>query len=280
MIIVWVAGGLGNQMFQYAFGRAQSMATSRRLRLDLSFFRSNKERNYELGSLQIRAKPLGRVSQALVDRFVAPRYERLKPLFPLKELLEASFDGTLPRSARPLYVRGYWQGEPFFRSAADEIRAEFVSRLRPSAKAQRLSSLIDASRSASIHVRRGDHAANQIYQGIHGVLAPHYYQSAVQLVAQQVPHPTFFVFSDDLQWVRANLALPSGTVYADAGLSSVEDLLLMSRCQHHVIANSTFSWWAAWLNTSPIKIIVAPRRWYAVDGMEPPGLIPGTWIRL
>jgi hypothetical protein len=112
------------------------------------------------------------------------------------------------------------------------------------------------------------------------VLTADYYKSAVQLMAQYVPRSTHFVFSDDIDWVRANLDFPPGTVYANASPSPVEDLFLMSRCQHHIIANSTFSWWAAWLSASPHKIVVAPRCWYVVEGQEPPGLIPDTWVRL
>lgn len=280
MIITWLAGGLGNQMFQYAFGRAQSIAARRRLRLDLSFFRGSRERRYELGDLQVRARPLGSLGQALVDRFTAPRYERWKRLFPITELRESSFHGALPTSARPLYLRGYWQGEAFFRTAAAEIRAEFVSRTAPGPEAQELSLQIDAAQSVSVHVRRGDYVTNPLYREIHGPLALDYYESAVHAIEQRIPRPAFFVFSDDIDWVRANAAFPPNTVYWDRGHSAVEDLVLMSRCQHHIIANSTFSWWAAWLDASPAKVVVAPRRWYAQADREPPDLIPSTWIRL
>ena len=141
---------------------------------------------------------------------------------------------------------------------------------------------IESCHSVSLHVRRGDYASDPVFLAMHGLCPLDYYERAVKHVSERVSDPVFFLFSDDPDWVRANLNV-HGTVEVvdqngpDAGS---EDLRLMSRCRHHIVANSTFSWWGAWLNGGAPKIVVAPQRWFADESMNAVDLIPEAWVKL
>src|SRR5262245_48269614 len=136
--------------------------------------------------------------------------------------------------------------------------------------------------SVSLHVRRGDYVRDPALNRIHGTCSLEYYADAIDYVAQRVPGARFFVFSDDLRWVEHNLPIrhPVEYVRHNTGQQGHEDIRLMSHCQHHIIANSGFSWWGAWLDPRPEKIVCAPARWFADDRYDTRDVIPASWVKL
>jgi hypothetical protein len=133
----------------------------------------------------------------------------------------------------------------------------------------------------SLHVRRGDYLQNPVTFAIHGIATLDYYQAAMQTIADSVVQPYFFIFSDDMEWVKANLKItfPRHYIEHNQGMESYNDMRLMSLCQHHIIANSSFSWWGAWLNPSAEKTVIAPGKWFA-DNKNIEDLLPAEWIKL
>jgi hypothetical protein len=180
------------------------------------------------------------------------------------------------------YLQGYWQSERYFLKHASTIRKDFTFRQSPSGQNADLMRTILDSAAVSIHVRRGDYVSNPKTFANHGICTPEYYFNAIDIMRQRVPNARFFAFSDDPQWVTSVLAPRcDGMIVVDHNQAedSCNDMQLMSLCRHHIIANSSFSWWGAWLNQNPDKIVVAPRNWFA-NGKDSTDLIPETYIRL
>jgi len=249
MIIVKLKGGLGNQMFQYAHGRNLSYRGKTVLKLDKSFFKNTiwqriigvTSRKYELGEFNINAK--------LTDK----KY---------KNILE-----------------GYWQNEKYFKDIRKTICEDFTLK-KESSNFKKSAKIISQTHSVSVHFRRGDYAEKRKTQKYHGLLDTNYYQRALDIINEKVKNPHFFVFSDNPSWVKKNLSInkPLTVISGFHKLTNPEELILMSLCKHNVIANSSFSWWGAWLNKNSKKIVIAPKRWFRakIDSE----IVPQSWIRL
>ncbi len=144
-----------------------------------------------------------------------------------------------------------------------------------------MNDIVACPTAVSVHVRRGDYASNPETNRFHGTCSLEYYSDAFAVICDRVDNPTFFVFSDDPAWTRTNIRPPGKTVYVTHnGSAAVEDMRLMSHCVHHIIANSSFSWWAAWLSSSENKIVVSPEQWLATGSAPVKDLIPKEWIRV
>ncbi|MBS1565210.1 MAG: alpha-1,2-fucosyltransferase, partial [Bacteroidetes bacterium] len=141
---------------------------------------------------------------------------------------------------------------------------------------------VEKTNAVSLHIRRGDYVTVAHTNQLHGTCSIDYYQRAAELIADVSPDPVFYIFSDDIAWVRENLQLPFPIVFVEGNdeAHAYEDMRLMSRCRHHILANSSFSWWGAWLNGRPDKIVVAPQKWMNNDSIVPKDLIPVSWKRL
>lgn len=292
MIITQVIGGLGNQMFQYATARALAIRLNTDLLLDIAAYDAKKmHQGFELqrifnihagiaNSEDVR-RVLGWQAFPGVGRLLRHRiFSRFRSGTWFAEPHYFYWDG-LSHATEECYLSGYWQSERYFADAAAILRAEFAFTLPASEQNARLAQQIEAANSISLHVRRGDYVSNNKSHAVHGSCSPEYYRRAVQYMAQQVADPHFYIFSDDMEWVRQELRLPFPCKYVEnnRGSESYNDMRLMSLCKHHIIANSTFSWWGAWLNSSPQKIVIAPERWF-VDDRNTADLYPKGWIRL
>lgn len=290
MIITHLIGGLGNQMFQYACARRLASTRQAALKLDLTGFAAYPLRSYALDVFRISAEIS---ADAEVQRF--RRRARLEARAPrwLRGLLPGSrhtvvrersfaFDPAAFAVDGDLLLDGYWQSEKYFLDIADLLRQEFSLRrpLHPANAA--LAELIRNVDAVSIHVRRGDYVTDVAANRVHGICTVDYYQRAVHAIAARRPVPHLFVFSDDLQWTKDHLRFQFPTVYVDgnAGDKQAEDLVLMSLCRDNIIANSSFSWWGAWLNGNPGKTVIAPARWFAAESMDDRDLLPSTWLRV
>jgi Glycosyl transferase family 11 len=284
-VTVRLAGGLGNQLFQYATGRALAMQHGVPLWLDHSALdrhvAGETPRTFELDMFAIRAEAapstfmahirsspslLGRLTQAFAqDRIVRELGKRFQP--------------SLLRHKPPVLLIGYWQCERYFEGIAAELRQELIPLAEPAPQNIRLAELMCQAPCASIHVRRGDYVSDPSANRFHGTCSPSYYTQAAQLLSDQHRVDRFFLFSDDLSWCRTNLTLPGEVipVHHNQRQQSYWDLWLMRQCHHHIIANSSFSWWGAWLNERPDKVVIAPKRWFA-DHTIVHDIIPSTWV--
>jgi hypothetical protein len=293
MIVSQIIGGLGNQMFQYAAGFALANQRNQTLALDISGFLSYQRHNgFELTrifSIDSKIASDGDLKHTLNWQAISPvKRLLLSPKFSFLRnggwVVEPYFNHWEGLNQAPMdaYLVGYWQSEKYFKSIESAIRKNFSFKLPMSQLNQNIANLITKSNAVSLHVRRGDYATNASALAVHGLCTIKYYQEAIQLIAQQVKKPHFFIFSDDLLWVKGNLRINYPTTYVDhnTGAESYNDMRLMSLCKHHIIANSSFSWWGAWLNTNSDKIVVRPQNWFSDINKNTKDLLPDSWISL
>jgi hypothetical protein len=292
-------GGLGNQMFQYALGRRLALERGVPLRLDLGWFAEARERGvdtvreYMLGGWRVSAPAASAEDLARFDAAaqstgllarVARRVRRMLPARPARGTVYErgpAFDPGVLQVAAPAYLHGYWQSEKYFDSIGETLRAEFVPAEPICTYIAELAQYAADPNTISLHVRRGDYAHNAATQAFHGLCSPQYYAAAASLLAAKLSAPRFLVFSDEPEWARENLQLgwPARVVEHAPGSSPHQEMWLMSRCAHHVIANSSFSWWGAWLRPAPGKTVVAPRQWFRDPSHDGPDRLPASWLR-
>jgi len=288
MVIVRLMGGLGNQMFQYAMGRALASARQVPVKLDFEYLKSDAKRAYALHGWNISA-PFATPFELLRIRVANKLSWKLMPSAPfyVRPVLREQaflFDPDVSRAPRRCLLVGYWQSEKYFKNIETLIRQEFTLRVAPGDKTQEVARAIQSCNSVSVHVRRGDFISEPRTQEAHGTCSLEYYRQAAEYIALRIPDLRFFVFSDDPQWVRENFALGFPTTVVDHNPPGDgrehEDMWLMSLSMHAVLANSSFSWWGAWLNPVRDRIVVAPRQWFGSLGHDTRDLIPEHWIRM
>lgn len=264
-------GGLGNQMFQYAAGRTLARHFGHPLVLDTTPLHragSHTPRAFELNAFRIEAE---------VDTLTRRALRRLitvQDSVPLSD-----WPQRIPRGSR---LDGYWQNPAFFAPIRQCLLNEFALSRTPGEYPTQLADQIRRSvQPVSVHFRRGDYVNHPTAAAFHGTCSPEYYEVALGCIRQQVPNATCFVFSDDPDWVRAEARLPESHVLVDSRRStSAEDIWLMSLCRHHVVANSSFSWWGAWLSQSQ-GLKIAPKRWFIDEqAAAQERLVPPDWRRL
>lgn len=286
MIVSRLIGGLGNQMFQYAAGRALAERRGVPFRIDRRAFAEYKDHAFGLDCFlaELKDAPVdqlpGAVNESRLNRILRPLMRA-----PVRVYTERAFtyDPEVAHLPDGTYLDGYWQGEKYFQHCAAKIRADFTVRHAPTDENQRWLERIAGSNSVSLHVRRGDYVTNPSAAAVHGTCDLDYYRRAVEHVREASgADPAIFVFSDDPDWVAANLKLSYDThlVRNNDAARNYEDLRLMTACRHHVIANSSFSWWGAWLDPRPDAITIAPRRWFVAEKPDPRDLVPERWARL
>ena len=293
MLIVQLSGGLGNQLFQYAAGRALALRRGEPVWLDTCSYVGHAGRVYALDQFHIKAHPapqeiLRHFARDIDNSFPNRMRRKLaawlrRPPSVVRERRPFQYDPQLFDDLnKDVFLVGHWQNEGYFREIAPQIRRELTLTAPAQGINAEMLGAISRSTSVSLHVRRGDYVANQATLAFHGTCPPDYYHRAVEIIVQRVAAPHFFVFSDDITWVKENLALPQPATYVahNGPEAAHEDLRLLSACKHHVIANSTFSWWGAWLSDWPDKIVIAPHRWLNDPRYDASDIIPPGWLRL
>jgi hypothetical protein len=290
MIIVQLKGGLGNQLFQYAAGFSLARHHNVLVKVDIRELEQADKaigttRNFELQNL---TDPPAVATNQQIESVkpqsgISKYFEKLLPPYQRQVYREKSFqfDEHFFESGKNVYLKGYRQSEKYFSVYAEQIRKSF--QLKPNVVtsvipyAEKLASI----ESVSIHIRRGDYTSTNV-ESYHGMLAENYYQEAIDHLCESLSNPYFFVFSDNIEWVKRNLKFESQVEFMSGAISTThyEDFYLMSKCKHNIIANSSFSWWSAWLNSNPNKIVVAPKNWFATKNIDTKDLIPESWIRL
>lgn len=296
MIIVRLCGGLGNQMFQYATARRVALVNEAALKLDLSWFGNippgDTHRRYEMhvfNSAQdvASAKEVQALRGVDITRWpkLAKRFLDSTGLLVRQSWIKEKdhfFDPEILNLRGDAYLEGFWQSARYFDDVAETIRRDFTIRTAPDFENRKLAGLIQRSEAVSVHVRRGDYVANPITAEHHGVSPLEYYQAAMAEISSSVSNPHAFLFSDDPGWVKNNLTfeMPMTCIDHNGPDRGYEDLRLMSLCKHHIIANSSFSWWGAWLNKNAAKIVIAPRQWFNNPDFCLDDLLPPAWLRI
>ena len=280
MKIVKLSGGLGNQMFQYAFGQALGNETV----YESSWFEKTKgnsditQRSFELNFFKCTPhilepndfKKLKKNNKFLILFGIKTKH---------KKITEKPFNVYNPKLLKITkgIFEGYFQCAQYYDSVREQLLKDFTPRAKINEDNQKILELIQKTNSVSLHVRRGDYLK---LQHIHGLCDISYYEKAIDYIALHTVNPHFFLFSDDIKWVKENLKInhPFTVVNINSGKNSPWDMWLMKNCKHNIIANSSFSWWGAWLNENPQKIVIAPQKWTTSNTST--DIIPHEWKRI
>ncbi len=275
IVISKLAGGLGNQLFQYTVGRQLSLQKNVALVLDTSFYESQEVRSFKLQHFNIQAETTSSLKDShfiklctgtnLSSKF----YQTTQKFLPkrirtfYKESKLWGYESTLYKTSPPIYLKGFWQHYKYYEQLHPQIITELTPRENPDEETKAIfNSLSKDEFSVSVHIRRGDYITNPEAKFM-GVLPLDYYLKGIRIIQEKIKDPAFYFFSDDLQWVKDNLKIDARSNYMDIGQGKKDylELYLMSKCRHNIIANSTFSWWSAFLNQHPNKIVVSPHQW-------------------
>lgn len=293
MIIVRFMGGLGNQLFQYALGRRLSVERSSTVKFDPKFFAVVKDRPYGLANFSTKvefatdqeADEVKGKTYTGIQRRIFYKWQEQIPYFKRHYVREEvfGFDPNILKVGKVAYLEGYWQSEKYFAAIADQLREELKPAISLSPASAGWSENIQrVPESVSVHIRRGDYVQPSDANQVTSVLQREYYLKAMQFFNQTLLAPVYFVFSDDIEWAMENLPHSQNMHFVAQGpeIPDVEDLILMSCCRHHIIANSSFSWWGAWLSKDPTKLVIAPKIWFPGSAINTEDIYCKNWIRL
>jgi hypothetical protein len=286
MITVKLVGGLGNQMFQYAAAKSLALKLNCPLRLDINDFEKYPDRNYDLHSFPNINDAFCDKAQhkAIYSKSLTAKVKRKLSQFNIYKEPHFHFDQNFLNLKEHSYLSGYFQSENFFVAHEGEIRHLFQwSRQKLSHATSTYLDLIDKSYAVSVHFRLGDYISNAKANEVHGVCSQSYYKEAIKLILDKHPQSHFYIFSDDIPWVKnQHLFTGSGHTFIEksADAHDSEDMFLMSKCRHNIIANSSFSWWGAWLNTNSQKTVITPTPWFQDPELNTSDLIPKNWLKL
>lgn len=290
MIVTKISDGLGNQLFQYAFGKRMAVHTGQQLALDISDFEISPNapfrRKFRLSHFRVSAHIASpqEIAQAKYPYGLASKAWRyvLRKIGKLPRIIR--FEPSLLLRTGSMYLEGFWQSEKYFSDIRQEIVREFALKEAFSPGAAKYAGMIRTEKnSVSLSVRRGDYAQHPKVWGTYCDQA--YYTRALEYVAAHSDGPLYvFIFSDDIEWVKKNITIPFQTTYIEnkegKEVPDYEALILMSMCTNHVIANSTFSWWGAWLDARAEKIVVAPSEWIPGINLPIDDIVPSEWVKM
>lgn len=285
MKIVRFLGGLGNQMFQYAFYKALQKRHDH-VKADLTAFYNYELHNgFELEEVfDIKLNKASPFYVRLYDNTDrAWLFRKLRRLTNLKsaymeEKRLFSFDEKILTDPKDKLYFGYWQNEKYFADVSNQVRKCFEFKKPLNEKNQQVLDVITKTNSIAIHVRRGDYLHDPLLGGLCDI---NYYHKAISYVSEKIASPEFFIFSDDIPWCQSMLQLPDPCyISGNSGNSSYVDMQLMSNCKHHIIANSSFSWWAAWLSTHQAQIVIAPKVWTNDPSLQNYDITLDKWIKI
>lgn len=289
-------GGHSNQLFQYALGRQLAIKNNTALGLDLSWFdeipESDTLRTFELDVYPLKAKVVN-----INDFDIRNQKATASTLEKILRKIGADdrmwhysqvgngFDPNVLNCPDNTIITGWWQSEKYFPDIRNELLDTIEPILPPSHENQLLIKKINSSESIWVHVRRGDYVSNKHASSFHGLVDKKYYYDGLKKIISKIPKSKLkkleiFISSNDIGWCKSELKFPYPTTYIDNKLGS-EDMRIAKFCKHDIIANSTFSWWGAWLNQNPEKIVIAPKKWFEnVDANKATEIVPSDWFRL
>jgi hypothetical protein len=294
MIIAKLYGGLGNQMFQYATAKKMASLLDAELKLDITHF-DKKElpnglpyRSYDLdifNNIKERIatpKEIGLFknnSGTLLERGIRRIRNTVVPHTVVYEP-HFHFYAELLNKKGHLYLEGYWQSEKYFKDIGTLIRKQFQLNVDLNTEGKELLQRIESTNAICLNVRRQEFASNPHVDQFIGL---DYISNAIQLMSEKIASPTFFIFSDELTWCKSNLKIDHPHLFVEErlyGEKFKDCLFFMRSCKHYIIPNSTFGWWAAWLNENQDKIVIAPENWLKDKTKKTTDIFPESWIKL
>lgn len=287
MIIARIEGGLGNQMFQYAYGMFLARKHKTTLLLDVSSYEDKPQHGYLLDNFHIEAQIAGEKDAPKIPRRYRTKEARTpwwKDGFGLnsfRRYKEQEF-GFLPAHLEVpnnRYLVGYWQSEKYFPDMRRELLQQFALRHQLSPTSQEVGKSMRNCNSVALHVRRGDYITSTSAAQIYEHLSIEYYQRSLQEWTKDIQDPRVFIFSNDIAWCREQFNLPWQTQFVDHTNvdTAFEDMWMMLQASCLIMANSTFSWWAGWLNQRPDHTVIAPSRWFRPGTLNSDHLLPTNW---
>lgn len=289
MIIVKLMGGLGNQMFQHAFGRVLETNLQEKVLYDRSWFYQNfagtTPRELELNAFDLSLpyikykKPvfsgkIGRLIKILKQAInLEPKYIKVN---------EETFVLDQIKDKNHYYFEGYWQNPQYFEGIRETILKDFSFPELKNPEDANLHDQIATCESVAVHIRRGDYINNPATNQYHGTCSIEYYKNASEHIVSRIPNAKLFLFTDDPDFVKNNFGfLSNATVVSNSIRSDIDELNLMHLCKNFIIANSSFSWWGAWLSQNPEKIVIAPQKWFNnVEAEKNCKIVPENWVRI
>lgn len=286
MIKVKIFNGLGNQLFQYACGRAIQEMYKGELYLDIADFKIN-ERKYSLNNFKlnenIKIIEEDNTFSNLRKNLLLKILYKLFPNITFK--IQSKFGKYLYFGERYIkiaknftnnyYLYGYWQSEKYFENIKSIIKKEIVLKNPLQGDKLNLIKEIENKNSVAIHIRRGDYTTNKLYKDI---CDENYYKDAIQIIKEKVDDPVFYVFSNEIDWVKENWKFDANIIFVDIENKDFEELEIMKHCKHFIIANSSFSWWAQYLSDNKNKIVIAPKKWY--NNNKKTDIYMNNWIKI
>lgn len=283
-VVVRLLGGLGNQLFQYAAGRYLADQKGVSLILDERYVaRKHCVSGLLIGKFLVRMdylpNSLAVKFSDLKLKFSRAIRRQMRPSFSAYHETEFTYDPQLSDQKVGTMLVGFWQSEKYF-PGHDILRQDLVLKAPLPLPALDLVKRMKQSNSVAIHVRRGDYLSDPKTLAKHGVCSEGYYHQALKLIRQKLVNPQFFVFSDDAAWVKTNFDVADAVFVSDFGFAAEQDLMLISKCKHQIIANSSFSWWGAWLNDHAEKVVIAPTPWFDDRQFPDNDLIPPSWNKV
>jgi hypothetical protein len=288
MVIARLSGGLGNQFFQYAAAKSLAIHTKSKICLDISFYEESPNRIFELDKFNIQASILNsnQIKSAfnIKQGFFKSIFEtKVNSLNLLKKYTyfekQFHFDKDFFLIKEPVILDGYWQSELFFQDYINEFISDFTFVIEPVIQYD-LAKYISSYETVALHIRRGDFALNPEINKIHGICSDNYYLEAVNFLKNYHPDLRTLIFSDDSTEGRRIGSMIENSTLIDSNEDTYYDFFVMQKCNHNIIANSSFSWWAAYLNQNKNKKIIAPQNWFADSSLITNDLFPPTWIKL
>lgn len=285
MIAIKLQGGLGNQMFQYAAGLSAAHNLKTNLKIDLSWFVNLNEvdtpRFYELDNFSLKQDFISSNQYYFVNEPIKKRLLSIGKIR-LNSYKEPHFeyDKNFRKIKNNTYIEGYFQTEEYFKNIRPVILDNFSIKKEPTVKSKEIINLAYKNESVSLHVRRGDYLTNQNAAKFHGIMGEEYYKKAILIMNKKIKNPKYFIFSDEIDWVKKNFNLPKGSIFVTHNKSGIEDMRIMIECKHNIIANSSFSWWGAWLGKNNDKQVIAPKRWFLDDNVDTSDIIPSRWQKI
>lgn len=285
MIVIEASGGLGNQMFQYALYKKLE-AMNKDVAFDTSFFRSSQNlRELEIGVFGVQYRSITDKEAAYIRGYGYQDSVIDKIKYKLKPSKMAEYNDTIESfqaevlKMENVYLRGYWQSEKYFKDIREIILGEFTFPPEIRERFQNMCKQMQTENSVSIHVRRSDYLSGQNAKVYGNICTEKYYENAIAYIENVIEKPQYYVFTDDLEWARDYFKGEKYTIVdVNRGKDSYADMYLMSQCKHNVIANSSFSWWGAWLNQNPDKKVLAPKKWF--QNHEKEEIVCEDWIRI
>jgi len=294
MIISRLIGGLGNQMFQYAFGKAISVRNNTELKVDITHLNSRYNtksmifRNYDLDIFNLDLKI---ASKEEISQFIMPKgnttytiYNLLNKFHRYKNIVSENgnrFNEEYLKAKDNCYLIGYWQNHKYFSEISEIIKKGFL--INDSLlESENIFREIANTNSVCLSYRRKEYLQDKYLGTLTGSYFDYYYKNAIELLCSKTSDPVFYIFSDDIEWCRKNVKIDKKHVFIGdehSGYKFKNKFKLMYSCKHFIIPNSTFPWWAAWIADSKETIVIAPKKWYVSD-IKYDNIVPEKWFRL